>query len=117
VKNRTAKTRYQKKHQMIVVTNLSIHFSGNYIFEGVSFKINNNDKIGLVGKNGAGKTTLMRILKGELSPENGEIAHPKDLTIGYLPQEIKLRSDRTIIEETLRISLKKSWHCKKQLIL
>ncbi len=88
---------------MIVVTNLSIHFSGNYIFEGVSFKINNNDKIGLVGKNGAGKTTLMRILKGELSPENGEIAHPKDLTIGYLPQEIKLRSDRTIIEETLRI--------------
>ncbi len=86
---------------MIIVNNLSVHFSGDYLFEDISFIINNRDRIGLVGKNGAGKTTLMRILNGELSPEKGNISHPKDITIGYLPQEIKLRSNKTVMDETL----------------
>ena len=86
---------------MIIINDLSVNFSGNYLFEDVSFIINNRDKIGLVGKNGAGKTTLMRILNGELSPEKGNIASSKEVTIGYLPQEIKLRSSKTVVEETL----------------
>ncbi len=88
---------------MIIINDLSVHFSGNYLFEDIAFLINKNDKIGLVGKNGAGKTTLMRILKGELSPEKGEVLRPKDLTAGYLPQEIKLRSDNTVIGESLTV--------------
>ena len=86
---------------MIIISDLSVQFSGNYLFEDISFIINSNDKIGLVGKNGAGKTTLMRILKGLMSPEKGNISCPKDLKTGYLPQEIKLRSDKSVIEETL----------------
>ncbi len=86
---------------MIIVSGLSIHFSGNYLFDNVSFIINSRDKIGLVGKNGTGKTTLMRILNGDISPEKGDIAYPSDVTIGYLPQEIKLRSKNTVIGETM----------------
>ena len=86
---------------MIIVNGLSIHFSGNYLFDDVSFIINNRDKIGLVGKNGTGKTTLMRLLHGDISHEKGAISHPSDVTIGYLPQEIKLRSQNTVIGETM----------------
>ncbi len=86
---------------MIIVNKISVHFSGDYLFEDVSFIINNKDRIGLVGKNGAGKTTLMKILNKNLSPEQGNIEIPKNVKIGYLPQEIKLRSDKSVIDETL----------------
>lgn len=86
---------------MVIVNGLSVHFSGNYLFRDTSFIINNKDKIGLVGKNGTGKTTLMKILKGESSYEKGDVTYPSDITIGYLPQEIKLQSNKTVLEETL----------------
>ncbi len=86
---------------MIIISGISVHFTGNYLFEDISFIVNNKDKIGLVGKNGTGKTTLMRILNGELQPEKGNISVSNDVKIGYLPQEIKLRSNKTVIDETL----------------
>ena len=86
---------------MFSINNLSVQFSGEYLFENVSFIINKRDRIGLVGKNGAGKTTLMRIITGKLGPEQGSVSSPSGATMGYLPQEMQLHSRRRVLEETL----------------
>ncbi|NVO21064.1 MAG: ABC-F family ATP-binding cassette domain-containing protein [Bacteroidetes bacterium] len=86
---------------MISVSNLSVHFTGEYIFENVSFLINDRDRIGLVGRNGAGKTTLLRILCGEMEPETGVVASPSGSTIGYLPQEMSVGSELNVLEEAM----------------
>lgn len=85
---------------MISINNLSVEFSAKPLFTDVSFVINPNDKIALVGKNGAGKSTMLKILAGLQAPTSGSIGKPNDLTIGYLPQQMKLADETTIIEET-----------------
>ncbi|MFC2139295.1 ABC-F family ATP-binding cassette domain-containing protein [Bacteroidota bacterium] len=84
---------------MIDAINLSVQFSGNYLFENVNFKINKNDKIALVGANGTGKTTLLRLINGEEHPESGKIQKQKKLKIGYLPQEFISLSNSTLFNE------------------
>ncbi|MDK2910458.1 MAG: ATP-binding cassette, subfamily er 3 [Bacteroidales bacterium] len=86
---------------MIAVNQLSIHYTGNPVFEDVSFVIGDRDRIGLVGKNGAGKTTLLKILSGLLTPDTGEIIYSQDTTIGYLPQEMVITSDKTVLGEAM----------------
>lgn len=76
-----------------------MEFSARPLFEDISFVINDNDKIALTGKNGAGKSTLLKILAGLEHPTNGTIGKPNDLTIGYLPQQMQLADDTTVIEE------------------
>jgi ATP-binding cassette subfamily F protein 3 len=78
-----------------------MEFGGEPIFKNVSFHIGNKERIGLAGKNGAGKTTLLRILNGEQEPTSGEVVIPENETIGYLPQEKKIRSSQNVLEETL----------------
>lgn len=85
---------------MFSVQNLSIQFSGHLLFDQVSFLINSNDKIGLVGANGTGKSTLLKILAGELEFDGGGIVIPEGKTIGYLPQELKNESTLSIFKET-----------------
>lgn len=85
---------------MLNISNLSIHFAGYYLFNNISFSINPNDKIGLIGRNGTGKTTLLRIILGHEHPEEGSISRPSNLTIGYLPQEMTISSNKTIFDET-----------------
>ena len=87
---------------MISINNLSIHFTGDYLFDDISFVIADKDRIGLVGKNGAGKTTLMRIIAQMQESESGNIVISTDTTIGYLPQEITfVNTGKTVIEEAL----------------
>ncbi len=86
---------------MITVNNIGLSFSGNILFENITFLINTNDRIGLVGKNGAGKTTILKIIAGELATNAGEIVTPSDMAFGYLPQEMKIVSTRSIYDETL----------------
>jgi len=86
---------------MISVNQISVHFTGEYLFDNVSFIVNDRDRIGLVGKNGAGKTTLLKVFAGQLEPEKGSVAYPAGTTIGYLPQELITDSRKTVIEETL----------------
>ncbi len=86
---------------MYSVSDLAVHYSGNYLFRNVSFIINKKDRLGLVGRNGSGKTTLLRILAGMQSPETGDIVIPSNARIGYLPQEMELDSDKSIYEETI----------------
>jgi ATP-binding cassette subfamily F protein 3 len=86
---------------VISVNKLSIHFTGTYLFDDVSFIINDKDRIGLVGKNGAGKSTLLKILSGETEPESGEIVKTSGQTVGYLPQEMIPDSKRSVFNEAL----------------
>ena len=86
---------------MISIDNITVEFGGNTLFENVSFLIKEKEKIALIGRNGAGKTTLLKLIAGEMSPTRGSISRPKNLTIGYLPQHIKVNDSKTIREETL----------------
>lgn len=87
---------------MIAVSNIELYFSGRTMFGGVSFLINENDKIGLVGRNGAGKSTLLKVLKGIQAIDGGDIMYPKGTIIGYLPQDINSQSQLSVIDETKR---------------
>ncbi|MEA3452543.1 MAG: ABC-F family ATP-binding cassette domain-containing protein [Bacteroidota bacterium] len=84
---------------MISLTNITVSFSGKDLFTDVSFQINKQDKIGLVGKNGTGKSTLLKIIIGELSNYSGSLAHSKDITIGYLPQYLAYSDGKSVFEE------------------
>jgi ATP-binding cassette subfamily F protein 3 len=86
---------------MITVNSISIHFSGNYLFDNVSFVVGDRDRIGLVGKNGAGKSTLLKIIAGQQECEKGNIVVSKYQTIGYLPQEMIPSSSMSVIDEAL----------------
>lgn len=85
---------------MISISNLSVHFVGNYLFDGITLTIKDRDKIGLVGKNGAGKSTLLKILAGLQKAESGNVSFLPDVTLGYLPQEGIIESDKTVYDET-----------------
>lgn len=85
---------------MISVEKLSLNFGGFDLFKEISFLINPRDRIGLIGKNGAGKTTLLKIMAGLQSPTEGRVSLPKEVTIGYLPQQMVLADHRSVIEET-----------------
>lgn len=86
---------------MFSVSNLYVQFSGEVLFDEVSFIINKRDRIGLVGKNGAGKTTLMKVITGSFLPEHGRVSIPSGSKVGYLPQEMHFHSRQSVLEETL----------------
>ncbi len=89
----------EEEKKMISVENLYVEFSAMPLLEEVSFVINKKERIALVGKNGAGKSTMLKILAGLQQPTSGNIAIPKDITIGYLPQVMVLNDKHTVIEE------------------
>ncbi|WP_299149748.1 ABC-F family ATP-binding cassette domain-containing protein [uncultured Dokdonia sp.] len=84
---------------MIAVDNLAVEFSGDTLFSNVSFTINENDKIALMGKNGAGKSTMMKIIAGVQKATRGNVRTPKDAVIAYLPQHLLTDDDCTVMEE------------------
>ncbi len=84
---------------MISVEKLKVEFNAQPLFSDVSYVINEKDKIALVGNNGAGKSTMLKIIAGIQNPSAGRVAIPRDTTIGYLPQVMKLADDRTVMEE------------------
>ena len=86
---------------MISVNNISLYFGGQDIFKNISFMINKGDKIGLVGKNGAGKTTLLNILAKKQLPNTGEVIVPKELSLGYLRQDLDFKDGKTVEQEAI----------------
>ncbi|NVK66770.1 MAG: ABC-F family ATP-binding cassette domain-containing protein [Flavobacteriales bacterium] len=84
---------------MISVNGIGVEFSGETLFSDISFVINENDKIALMGKNGAGKSTLMKIIAGVQSANKGTIQRPKETVIAYLPQHLLTEDNCTVFEE------------------
>jgi ATP-binding cassette subfamily F protein 3 len=84
---------------MISVDKLAVEFGGHSLFSNVSFTINENDKIALMGKNGAGKSTMMKIIAGEQKGTRGHVRFPKDAIIAYLPQHLLTEDNCTVFEE------------------
>ena len=84
---------------MISIEALTVEFGGNPLFDNVTYVVNKRDRIALVGKNGAGKTTMLKIIAGLQAPTSGSVNKPRDLSIGYLPQQMQLSDTRTVMQE------------------
>ncbi len=84
---------------MISIDNLAVEFSGHTLFSDVSFTINENDKIALMGKNGAGKSTMMKIIAGVQKATRGHVRYPKEVVIAYLPQHLLTEDNTSVFEE------------------
>jgi ATP-binding cassette subfamily F protein 3 len=83
---------------MINLDNLGYYLPQGYLFKGINLQINKGEKVGLVGKNGAGKSTLLRILSGKIKPTDGGIHFPKGTNIGFLTQDIKIDSSKSVFD-------------------
>src|SRR5690554_6728428 len=85
---------------MISVDGLTVEFGGTTLFKNISYAINEQDKIALMGKNGAGKSTMLKILAGVRQPSAGRVSAPEGAVIAYLPQHLMTEDGRTVFEET-----------------
>lgn len=103
---------------MIGIENLHKSYGARRLFEGVRFKINARERIGLVGRNGHGKTTLFRIIAGLEKPDEGRLNIPRNYRIGYVEQQVKF-TEATILAEGMRSlpANEKDHHWKAERIL
>ncbi|HEV8512492.1 MAG TPA: ABC-F family ATP-binding cassette domain-containing protein [Cyclobacteriaceae bacterium] len=85
---------------MISVDSVSVEFNGSTLFKDITFNINENDRIALMGKNGAGKSTLLKIMAGANKPTRGKVSAPKDAVVAYLPQHLLTADDCSVFDET-----------------
>ncbi|MDR2563284.1 MAG: ATP-binding cassette domain-containing protein [Prevotellaceae bacterium] len=86
---------------MVSADNLTVSFGGFTLFDNISFMVNENDRIGLVGKNGAGKSTLLKIFMGLQQPTSGKVSIPNDFVMGYLPQQMSMAEGKTVFDEAM----------------
>ena len=103
---------------MIHIENLTKSYDRQVLFDGISFKLNPKEKIGIVGRNGHGKTTLFRLITGQEHPDAGKIVVPKHYRIGYVRQELKFTKD-TILAEAMTglLDEQRDHHWKAEKIL
>ena len=83
------------------VTDITCLLGGRKVLDKASFRVGDGEKVVLVGENGSGKSTLLKIVAGLLTPDSGDVSYPKGTTIGYLPQEAIIETDRTLLEDLL----------------
>lgn len=83
--------------------NVEFSFGAELLFRGVSFEIERNDKIGLVGRNGCGKTTLFKLMRGEYSADVGELIKSQDAVLGYMEQHVVRDSSVSMYDEVLSV--------------
>jgi ATP-binding cassette subfamily F protein 3 len=99
---------------MISVDAVTVEFGGQALFSNITFNINENDRIALMGKNGAGKSTLLKIIAGVSKPTRGKISAPSDAIIAYLPQHLLTEDNDTVFEEASK-AFSKILNMKKQM--
>ncbi len=83
---------------MIQVENLSKRYGKQTLFEGIGFKVNRKERVGVVGRNGHGKTTLFRILAGKEEPDEGTVSMPRNYRLGYVEQQLAFHRDTVLAE-------------------
>jgi ATP-binding cassette subfamily F protein 3 len=99
---------------MISVDAVTVEFNGSALFSDITFNINENDRIALMGKNGAGKSTLLKIIAGANKPTRGKVSAPKDAIIAYLPQHLLTEDNATVFQEASK-AFSKILNMKKQM--
>jgi ATP-binding cassette, subfamily F, member 3 len=99
---------------MISVDAVSVEFNGSALFSNITFNINENDRIALMGKNGAGKSTLLKIIAGATKPTRGKVSAPKDATIAYLPQHLLTDDNCSVFDEASK-AFSKILNMKKEM--
>ena len=88
---------------LLSASNLNKAFGADLIFSGVSFEIQENDRVGLVGINGSGKTTLLKLLTGEMQPDGGDIFKANSTVLGYMEQHVCRDLERSAYSEVLTV--------------
>lgn len=88
---------------VIQLDHITVNYAGREIFRDLSWAIGERDRIGLVGPNGSGKSSLLKVITGAVEPDTGTITRPRDLHLGYLPQDVTLPENRTVIEEAMTL--------------
>ncbi len=88
---------------LLTAQNLTFGFLDGVLFKGADFKVENNDRIGLIGANGTGKTSLFKLIIGEYSPNEGGIVRGKDLKIGYMEQHLRADENNSLYDDTLTV--------------
>src|SRR5206468_11021753 len=86
---------------MIAFSAVGKQYGRQILFVDASFQLNPGEKVGLVGPNGSGKTTLFRMIVGEEQPDEGDVAVPKKLTIGYFRQDVSEMAGRSVLDEAI----------------
>jgi len=86
---------------LLTVIRVSLRFVEREIFQEIGFQINAGERIGIVGPNGTGKTTLLKLIKGEIEPDSGEVRIAKGLGVGYLPQDVQETNSGPILQSVL----------------
>src|SRR5699024_12776605 len=84
---------------LLQLGNVSKKYGTNTIFENLDLEVKSGETLGIVGKNGAGKSTLMKIMADELTYDSGTISMPKNVSLGYLAQQMTLESEDTVRDE------------------
>ncbi|MBQ7115651.1 MAG: ABC-F family ATP-binding cassette domain-containing protein [Clostridia bacterium] len=88
---------------LLTAQNLTFGFLDGVLFKGAAFKVEENDKIGLIGANGCGKTSLFKLIIGEYSANEGGIVRGKDVRIGYMEQYLECDDNQTLYNEALTV--------------
>ncbi|MFO7791017.1 MAG: ABC-F family ATP-binding cassette domain-containing protein [Bacteroidales bacterium] len=87
-----------RKISLLQAENISKRFGELLLFDDISLNISEGDKIALIAKNGAGKSTILKILAGEEEPDDGKVTRQRNLRAGYLPQEIMLDENKSVMD-------------------
>src|SRR6201991_574420 len=99
---------------MISVDAVTVEFNGSALFSDITFNINENDRIALMGKNGAGKATLLKIIAGVTKPTRGKVSAPNNATMTYLPQHLLPEDNFSVFEEASK-AFSKILNMKKEM--
>ncbi|MFM7401352.1 MAG: ABC-F family ATP-binding cassette domain-containing protein [Bacteroidota bacterium] len=86
---------------MLSLSNIYIQYGDRILLDRVNLVIKPGERVGLVGRNGAGKSTILKIIAGEMSPQEGNVVVPNHFTLGYLHQDMLLPKGKTVIDETM----------------
>ncbi len=86
---------------LVIVQGLELSYGSKVLFEKSSFTIGPTDRIGLVGANGTGKSTLLKILMGQVTPDNGTLTFRRKSRVGYLPQDLQALPEGSLVEAVM----------------